>query len=75
MSMAEFDDAWSTGEICDEPSFDACECGICGSRLGGDRFVWHWLADDNEIQHEDDACIDCVMLLANGDEPEEWRRG
>ena len=72
MGMDEFEDAWSSCEICDEPAFDTSECGICGSGLGGDRWVWHWLDDNNEIMHEDDACIDCVMYICNGELPTEY---
>lgn len=57
----------------DEPSFSWSPCGICGSRLGGDRYTWH--ADmDGELQHYSDACVDCVMYIENGDEPESWSR-
>ena len=73
-TMEEFDEMWHKGELCYESSFSYLECGICGSYLGGDRCVWHWLADDNEVQHEDDCCFDCAMYMANGDEPENWRR-
>lgn len=74
MTMPEFAEAWSSGEVEYFADFDSCSCGICGSSLGGNRHVWHWVDDQDEIQHEDDACTDCVMYLANGDEPEEWRR-
>lgn len=70
----EFEEMWQRGEICDEASFSHSPCGICGTRLGGDRHVWHWVDDDGRICHEDDACTDCVMYLANGDEPEQWER-
>ena len=66
-------------ELIDEGSFSWSGCGICGSSLGGDRYVWHWLEPhreegrtEAELHHEDDACADCVMYLANGDEPEQW---
>ena len=72
MDMRQFQEAWESGEVHDEGGFDSCECGICGSRKGGDRFIWHWLDDNDEIMHEDDACVDCVMLICNGEEPEVW---
>ena len=53
-----------------EAHFSWRPCGICDSRLGGDREVWHAIVD-GEIQHYDDACVDCVMFLANGVEPDE----
>jgi hypothetical protein len=37
--------------------------------MGGDREVWHFIMD-GKIQHGDGACVDCIMYLANGDEPE-----
>ena len=71
-----FDEAWSSGRVDSEPSFSHGSCGICGSHLGGDREVWHAIIPDEngsvigrEILHSDDACIDCVVYLANGDEP------
>ena len=72
MSMEEFASEWSSGNTSDDAGFSWSECGICGSRLGGDRYTWHWLDDNNEIRHENDCCVDCAMYLANGDEPEEW---
>ena len=80
-----FEDDWSSGHVTSrgwgaadsEPSFSHGSCGICGSHLGGDREVWHAIIPDEngsvigrEILHSDDACIDCVVYLANGDEPE-----
>lgn len=63
------------GELIDEGSFSASRCGICGTSMGGQRFAWHWIDDHrNEIVHEDDACTDCVMYLANGEEPDQWER-
>lgn len=72
--------AWHDGKVDDaEESFSWQPCGICGTTLGGDRSTWHWISggDDHgkggEIVHEDDMCTDCVLYLANGDEPESWR--
>ena len=68
----EHEDAWSSEDLpSSEPSFSWSRCGVCGSRLGGDRYPWHWLDENNEIQHEDDACIDCVFYITYGDEPDE----
>jgi hypothetical protein len=71
-TMKEFDSAWHSGKVYDEGGFSWFPCGICGSRLGGDRESWHALGSDGEILHFDDACVDCVIYLANNDEPEEW---
>jgi len=73
MTMAEFDAHWQEGQVCDEPSFSAGECACCGSRLGGDRYVWHYIWE-GEIAHDDDCCVDCAIFMSNGDEPEQWSR-
>jgi hypothetical protein len=73
-SAGEHEEAWGRGDICEEPSFSWRSCGICGSSFGGDRGSWHWVSDDNAVQHESDACVDCIMYLANGDEPESWQQ-
>lgn len=70
-------EAWQTSDL---PSggeyFSWRPCGICGTRLGGNRHNWHWI-DPNDpthtINHESDACDDCAIYLANGDEPDSWR--
>jgi hypothetical protein len=73
MEVAEFNEAYENGEVCEEGSFSWSSCGICGSSLGGDRYPWHWIDENGEIVHESDACVDCVVFLANGDEPEDWK--
>jgi len=67
----EHEEAVSCGDVYDEPGFSWRPCGICGCHLGGDRHRWHWLDEDGDIVHEDDACSDCVYFLANGDVPED----
>jgi hypothetical protein len=62
------------GELIDEGSFSMSRCGICGTSMGGNRFAWHWINPDGEIVHENDACTDCVMFMANGEEPDQWER-
>jgi hypothetical protein len=69
-TMEEFDEQVSSGRAIDEGSFSWRGCDICGSRLGGTVECWHWIDDNNEIQHESNACTDCVMYLANGDLPD-----
>lgn len=64
--------AWHRGDTCSDTHFSWCPCGICGSTLGGDRERWHALGANREILHFDDACTDCVLYLAYGDEPEQW---
>ena len=66
-----FDVGYSGGCFDDEASFSWGSCGICGDNLGGDRYHWHGLDDlTGTLYHFDDACTDCVMYLANGEEPE-----
>ena len=70
-TMDEYDGLWSSGEVCDEGGFSCSHCEICGSGLGGDRYLWHAVDSNNEIIHGDNCCVDCLMYLNNGDEPEE----
>jgi len=78
-TLEELDKAWERGKVIEEGSFSWSGCGICDQELGGDRYVWHALYQDggravsrnDPILHFDDACTDCVMFLANGDEPDE----
>lgn len=73
-SLKEYDEAREAGKVYEEGSFSWSGCGICGSSFGGNLEPWHWIDENNEILHENDACVDCVMYLANGDEPEEWQQ-
>ena len=65
-------------EIAEEPSFSWASCDSCGSHLGGDRHPAHgWLTIDAKLAPLHtlvhlDICTDCLMYLANGDEPDEW---
>ena len=52
--------------------FSWSQCDICGSTLGGSRHAAHAF-DNGELVHLM-VCVDCVMYMANGDKPEEWRR-
>lgn len=80
MTLDEHRAAWRDGKLDGGgESFSWSPCGVCGTKLGGDRCTWHWISGGiehgkgDEIVHEDDACTDCVFYLANGDEPESWR--
>ena len=55
----------------DDPFFSWSQCDGCGSSLGGDRTESTGIDEDGESISLD-LCIDCVMYLANGDEPENW---
>lgn len=66
---------WESGDLAEHHSFSWRPCGICGTRLGGSRNVWHRVDDPHgarEIIHEDDMCDDCLFFHANGDLPEQW---
>ena len=62
---------WQEGRVYSDPSFSGEPCGICGSHFAGDREPFHYLMR-GEIEHSEGACVDCVVYLANGDEPEQW---
>lgn len=70
LTMEEFEEEWSHGRVDAEPSFSWSGCDICGSSLGGNMEPWHGVDENGEIVHGDNACVDCVMYLANGDLPE-----
>ena len=63
--------AIENGDAYDEDSFSSAGCDICGSNLAGDMQVWHGIID-GQFHHWDNACVDCVYYLANGEEPEQW---
>jgi len=50
-------------------SWHPCEC--CGSPLGGLRYAAHGFIAGGAICHLD-VCADCLVFIANGDEPETW---
>ena len=49
--------------------FSWANCEICGTGLGGDRYIGHYVNEDNEIVHFDSVCVDCDKYIANGDIP------
>lgn len=71
MSVTEDDLILSVGEQVDDLSSKECFC--CGTRLAGERHQLFW-KDQQTIPsdpfHEDVCCIDCLLYLANGEEPE-----
>lgn len=71
MPEDELEQAWSTGDVCDEGSFSWHVCESCGSHLGGNRYDAHGVDADGAIVHLS-VCTDCLMYLANGDLPENW---
>lgn len=65
-------------DLASEPHFSWSTCECCGSRLGGDRHPAHGLIPNADgslkgaaLVHFD-ICVDCLLYLANGDEPESW---
>ena len=71
-TLQDLEKAWESGRIVSEPFFSSGGCDICGAVLGGNFEVWHGIDEKGEIVHGDRACEDCVVYLANGDEPETW---
>ena len=59
-------------DIANEGHFSWRSCDSCGSTLGGDRYAAHGIDDDDGENVHLDICVDCLMFLANGDEPEDW---
>lgn len=64
--------AMESNEIVDEPSFSWRSCETCGSRLAGDRQAGHALDSNDDLVHLN-MCTDCILYVANGDLPENWR--
>jgi hypothetical protein len=74
MDKEELETALENGEVADEGSFSRQYCECCGSALGGNRYAAHgWLDGITDIEHliHLEICQDCLMYLANGEEPEE----
>ncbi len=73
-----FQAAYDAGDICNKGNFGKLPCDCCGSSLGGDRYSGHYILPDDKgrivgqpIEHMS-ICTDCLIYLANGDEPENW---
>lgn len=76
-ARAAFDEDVRNGDACADPFFSWEGCDICGSSLGGDFEPWHAVKVGKSVAeglfHGSHACVDCIIYLANGDEPEAWR--
>jgi hypothetical protein len=72
-----FDEDVRNGSAHADPFFSWEGCDICGSSLGGDFEPWHGIAKGKSVAeglfHGSHACVDCILYLANGDEPENWK--
>jgi len=51
--------------------FSWSACDVCDSSLGGDRHAAHACDEDGNVIHLD-ICVDCLVYIANGEEPEIW---
>lgn len=60
-------------ELQDAGGFSWSPCDACGSSLGGDRYPAHGRCGASGSIIHLDICQDCVLYLANGDEPDGWR--
>ena len=63
----------------DHDDFSWSQCDGCGSTFGGARYGASGLIPRVGATIADGAdtitlsvCVDCVMFLANGEEPDEW---
>ncbi len=70
--------AYDAGDIVDEGAFSKSSCDCCGSSMAGNRHAAHYIIPDDKgstrgqpIEHAS-ICTDCLVYLANGDEPENW---
>ena len=63
-SIEEYNKALESGRIGGESNFSWSACDLCGSALGGDREVYHYVDEDGNLVHGDSACTECVMELA-----------
>ena len=61
--------AMEDGDIDQDSSFSSSSCDCCNSHLAGDRYAAHGINDTESIVHLE-VCADCVLFIANGDEPE-----
>ena len=66
-------DAVKSGEVLGVSEFGTYGCDLCGTYLAGERHAAHYLNEYDGLEHVE-VCIDCVMYLAYGDEPEEWEK-
>ena len=69
-SEAGAESAYEAG-LSDEGSFSWHSCECCGTHLGGNRSAMHAFDEAGTLYHLE-ACDDCVIYFANGDEPDEW---
>ena len=64
-------------EVGDEGGFRWSPCEVCGSpdtatgrTLGGNRYTWHAVNIMTDSIVHGECCTDCLMYLANGEEPD-----
>lgn len=63
--------ALENGGVQDEEFFSWDPCELCGTGVGGNRDTVHAVDKNGDIVHLT-ICIDCVLYISNGDEPEYW---
>jgi len=61
----EFEIAVENQDVLDEGSFSNSYCDICGSMLGGDKFIAHGINKDEELVHLE-ICVDCMYYNEYG---------
>lgn len=72
--MPDTSDEESRFELASEPGFSWSACDGCGSTFGGHRYPAHGRSEEDDSLVHFRVCTDCVLYLANGDEPEDWRQ-
>lgn len=67
MDEAALEAACANDEVIDEGGFSWSQCDTCGSHLGGNRYAAHGFIGERVIHL--DVCEDCLIYIANGDQP------
>jgi len=67
MDEAELEAGCQSDDVIDEGGFSWSQCAGCGSHLGGNRYAAHGFIGERVIHL--DVCEDCLIYIANGDEP------
>lgn len=62
-----------SGHVCADGSFSRWSCDVCGTTVAGTKEPGHAIHEFGFLTHLDAICRDCVLFLANGDLPENWR--
>jgi len=67
-----FNAAYEIQAVHDEGSFSWQGCDLCGSTLGGTKYIGHYLDSNGDLCHLDYICVDCLGYMEYEEEPEDW---